>query len=108
MPAPPQPLSTPQTLFVTPNVCLLVRAEVVSTVPTGADLRLVLDDKRALTGQPLWELKDSPIYATVKEIEVDQGENTIEINYMVLYANNGPYRVGLTGKKVRCSTCQVG
>ena len=63
------------------------------SVPAGADIRLTLTDSNDLTGQPIEDLFEAPVYATVKEVEREGKENLIEINYMVLYANNGPYNV---------------
>jgi hypothetical protein len=63
-------------------------------------LRLVLEDKVGLTGQPLTELAQVPIYAHVKEVDRGSAPNVLEINYKALYANNGPYKIGLTGSDV--------
>ena len=91
------------------------------SVPKGADLRLVLADKAYRLGQAVGDLASIPVYATVKEVEGARlpGGATgtlIEINYMALYANNGAYKLGITGREtgehegdwehitVRCTT----
>lgn len=90
-------------------------------VPKGADLRLVLADKAYHHGQAQGDLESVPVYATVKEVEGAKlhGGATgtlLEINYMALYANNGAYKLGITGREtgehegdwehitVRCTT----
>lgn len=78
-----------------------VHAEVMSTVPRLADIRLVLSDVAHRAGQPVTDLASVPLYATVKEINTANFPGPIiEINYMSLYANNGPYTLRFSGRKV--------
>ena len=65
------------------------------SVPRKANICLRLEDKVHLPGQRLEELADSPLYATVKEVQRSGREPTIEINYMVRIST--PHEAAMCG-----------